>query len=457
MIKFSTVKFWMEQLNDSGIQNTNNTYGGTKITYLAHLTRFSEWLPGHVFYIKVKTMAGYQKVVCDSIPKLFSNAEELLRFGEEDLVNEKEVKKIITQYLKDPVHKGIAHSTMNGICAAIKSYFDVHDVMTGIKYNGRNAEKAEVIDEPDLEPSELFKMLTARKADPLLRAVFLVKFQAGLDSSTLADRFNFYAYPQIAKWCGCDDYQGWDVNMCPIPIQLVRVKTDVKYTTFLDRDAIIAIRTYLSWKERYYGPHDPEGPIFFTTKNNLISGDWVSAAFRRLAAHSGVQKRLRRNLLKLRAHKTRHLLKSILLECECSEWAADHVIGHKAKDPYTVSAKLFPERLREEYAKASHKINLLSCALVSVVDHSSDDDYNNNDNDSSNAANPLEKDNSYDIQDTPTPPSSNTKKQIESVSKADNADAESKLNMMVMEIINALNDPGNDLRENLRARLGGIV
>ena len=55
------------------------------------------------------------------------------------------------------------------------------------------------------------------------------------------------------------------------------------------------------------------------------------------------------------------------MECGCVEWAEDHVLGHKDKDPYTGTADLFPKRLREEYAKASYKINMLSRAMF-VVD-----------------------------------------------------------------------------------------
>ena len=83
-------------------------------------------------------------------------------------------------------------------------------------------------------------MMTANKVDLMVRAVMLVKFQAGLDSSTLADRFNFYAYQQIAKWCGADDYNMWETDKCPIPVHLVRVKTGIKYTTFIDCDALDA-------------------------------------------------------------------------------------------------------------------------------------------------------------------------------------------------------------------------
>ena len=63
--------------------------------------------------------------------------EELLRFGDDGSGNEKEVRKIISQYLRDPRHVNRAHSTLSGMCAAIKSYFDAHDVATNVKFNGK--------------------------------------------------------------------------------------------------------------------------------------------------------------------------------------------------------------------------------------------------------------------------------------------------------------------------------
>ena len=115
-----------------------------------------------------------------------------------------------------------------------------------------------------------------------------------------------------------------------------------------------------------HGPRDPAGPMFLTTRNEPIRGEWISNAFGRLADSSRAQRRLESGVLKLHSHNTRRLLKSLLMECGCAEWAADHVLGHKAKDPYTGPAELFPKTLREEYAKASHKINVLSKAASSV-------------------------------------------------------------------------------------------
>ena len=108
--------------------------------------------------------------------------EELLRFGEDGSGNEKEVRKIISQYLRDPRHVNLAHSTMAGTCSAIKSYFDAHDVATNVKFNGKKRNEIEVTRRFHARAGDcrlFYKMMTANKVDLMVRAVMLVKFQAG--------------------------------------------------------------------------------------------------------------------------------------------------------------------------------------------------------------------------------------------------------------------------------------
>lgn len=364
LLALATVRYWLRQLNASGIKHDIKAGIGTRGVYLFFLTSFDEWLAGREFDVRMQTVAG-GRIVRETVQKSFKHVEELLYFGEDG--NEKEAKKIISEYLVDPRHGHMKHSTKAVMCSAIKSYFDAHDVVTNVRLNGRKNDGAEFVDEPGLDITEFYKMMTAGRINPLTRAVMMVKFQAGLDSSTLADRFNFYAYPQIAEYCKTPDHEKWNIEKCPIPIKLRRVKTTAKYTTFIDRDALTAVKDYLAWKEKLHGPHDPEGPMFVTTWGGSIHGAWISTAFRRIAATSGAQKRLAHGVLKIKSHGVRHLLKSTLKACGCMDYAADHIIGHAPKDPYDQGAKYYPETLRLEYAKASHKINIFS-HVQSVVD-----------------------------------------------------------------------------------------
>ena len=441
MLSFPTVRFWQRQLNESGIRHYSKAHIGTKSVYLYRLTAFNGWLPGRQFDVRVQAVAD-GKIVRKHLQRSFGNVEELLRFGEEG--NEKEVKRIMKEYLVDPKLRNLKHSTVLGTCAAINSYFDMHDVKVGIKPNGRKRDEVEVTDEPELDLVEFYTMMTTCNMDPMTRAVMLVLFQAGLDRSTLADRFNFYAYPQIAKFCGTADYREWRLDRCPIPIQLRRVKTGVKFTTFIGSDALDAIKKYLAWKEERHGPHDPDGAMFITTKGRAIYGDWISTTFRSMAASSGMQRRLAPRVLKIQVHKTRRLLKSTLMACGCAAWAADHVLGHAPKDPYEGTPGLFPKELRREYAKGSHMINILSKAASKIDDTSSPDA-------TEKALEASEARNGELMRRL------NEAHERMARKDARKADEDSRLEMVVKAIIDASGDPGGDFRRNLKDRLDGLL
>ena len=222
------------------------------------------------------------------------------------------------------------------------------------------------------------------------------------------------------------------------------MKTGVRFTTFIDRDALSAIKDYLAWREKTHGPHDPKGAMFITTRDKPIDGKWVSEAFRRLANYSGTQRRLAPHVLKIRAHKVRHLLKSTLTACGCAAWAADHVLGHAPKDPYEGTPGLFPKELRREYAKASHMINMLSKA-VSNIDDTKPPDATEKALEASEARNEelMRK--------------LNETHGLLAKNNARKAGVESRLDMVVKAIIDASVDPGGDFRQNLKDRLDGLL
>ena len=151
----------------------------------------------------------------------------------------------------------------------------------------------------------------------------------------------------------------WD--RCPVPIRLVRVKTGMPYTTFIDRDAVTHLRDCLAWKEGAYGKsHGADEPLFVTQRGTPITPIWVSSKFSMAAVNAGIQKKIAPRTYMMRSHEVRDLLKSTLLASGCAPYAADHVLGHTPRDSYEKQAVLYPETLRAEYAKASWRINVFS-------------------------------------------------------------------------------------------------
>ena len=201
----------------------------------------------------------------------------------------------------------------------------------------------------------------------------LIQLQSGMDVSTLTDRFNYEGYSQIVKYFKTDNHKSWNLDLCPVPIKLVRVKTNVRYTTFLEHDAVSQLQEYLTWKETKYGKQDIAKPLFMTKQNTPIHSKWLSSNFSEVAVRAGMQEKVSPMVYKMRAHSVRHLLKSTLKTYGCASYAADHVLEHAPRDAYEKSAILYPENLRAEYAKASSHLNIFS-KVESVLNTAKDPD-----------------------------------------------------------------------------------
>ena len=78
------------------------------------------------------------------------------------------------------------------------------------------------------------QLLTVGNPKLVKKSAFLCKFHRGLDTSTLIDRFNFEAWQQLTEYFGTQDYAKWDLGLCPAPITLIRIKTTVSHTGFLE-------------------------------------------------------------------------------------------------------------------------------------------------------------------------------------------------------------------------------
>ena len=353
-----SVKRWMSHLKDGSYKH-GRPPGSTRSLYLGHLGAFSMWLEGREFEVKQQAVEG-DTITTQRRQRTFANVEDLLNFCEDDNFGVMMTNRIVSDYLNDPFHGELTKPAVIGMRTAIKSYFRIHGFSLDVQVNLNKHACHDVVDDTEMGLEDFYNLLVRGNPGTAFRAIMLIQFQGGMDVSTFADRFNYEAYAQIVEWFGTEDRRQWDLGRCPVPLTFVRMKTAHQYTTFIDRDAVDALREYLDQKEEKYGKHDPAGPIFLTSIGTAVRGVWISNRFAEVAKRSGVQKKVRWNGFKIRAHGLRTLLKSTLEACGCAPYAADHVIGHKGNDRYQKPAELFPQKLREEYSKGSEMINLLS-------------------------------------------------------------------------------------------------
>ena len=97
-----------------------------------------------------------------------------------------------------------------------------------------------------------------------------------------------------------------------------------------------------------------------TKQNAPIHSTWLSKSFSEIDIRARIQKKVSHRIYKIRAHSVRHLLKSTPNTYGCAPYAVDRVLGRVPRDTYEKQAILYPEKLREEYAKASPHTDIFS-------------------------------------------------------------------------------------------------
>ena len=368
---FQTIQDCIPQIRGSKFKNLppKKSTASTQRAYFYHLWNFSKWLTGKKFeYDKY-----YQQD--DNIYKrqtknvTLKHLEHLLKLYENSSSNDKPFRKIIRQYLNDPCHAQKKASSLNVTVSAIKAYFkhtDNNDFDFSfdpkVGHQSVDDEKGEAM----FTLEDFLKILTVGKPSITQKAVMICKFHRGLDTSTLVDRFNFQAWEQLVKYFGTEIYTKWDLDKCPVPIKLMRIKKDFIHTGFLDRDAIDSIQTYLDYRFKKTGKTMQEGePLFLNVKNEPITPSWVRQSFSKLAQTAGIQRKLKGYNLRARyekdSHELRDLLKSTLLDCGTRYDVADHVIGHMPRDTYEKQlTAYYSDSMRVEFMKASGKLNIFS-------------------------------------------------------------------------------------------------
>ena len=371
ILQLDSVRFWCTQFNESGHVNTAPRHS-TRELYLSAVSKFDKWMAGRPFPSRSDSSSGKRAIM-----KSFKNIEELKEYCDVADYGSRTAKRVVLEYLASPQVGSISASAQTITRSAIKSYFNTHDINLGLPSPKRRRGGPACDDDDPMTVADFYKMMQNGKPSITMRAVMMIKFQSGMDSATFADRFNYDGYPQIVRHFNTEDHGSWNLNMCPVPIKTVRVKTDMRYMTFIDRDAVTQLQEYLTWKEAKYGKQDVSRPLFLTKQKKPIHSAWVSKCFSVAAVRAGIQKKVSHHVYKIRSHEVRDLLKSTLISDGCAQYAAEHILGHAPRDSYEKQAILYPEKLRAEYAKASASLNIFSKVesnLNSSVDPESQDE-----------------------------------------------------------------------------------
>lgn len=365
---FETVEYYSRQLKCKPYKNlkTKRKLHSTREQYLYRLWDFNKWIHGKTYVFTQIRHVDENTFRKEKQTVTLDNVEQFLKLYQTSTNSESDYIKVIKHYLMDDFHGNVSSGYMKAKKQAIIGYFEKNDSPINFHYDPSvlyNYEK-EDMEIAKLSLEDLLNMLTTGKASLLDRAVVLCKFHRGLDNITFVDRFNFVVWEQLVKWFGTSVFEQWDLEKCPVPIVLVRIKTGYRHRGFLDIDAIQTIQKYLKYRYEKTGkPMEVGQPLFLSERGTPISEFWVQRLIPRLAKNAGIQRKFMVNS-RVRKEKTSHelrdLLKSTLIANDVVQYVADLAIGHKIKDSYEKQDELYPEKSRAEYMKASRKINIFS-------------------------------------------------------------------------------------------------
>jgi len=366
--RLETVQYFINQHKGSRYKNLDPKFqAGTAERYSRNLWHFNNWLAGREFEYFGYVSTGGDSFRREKTKVQLESVEHFLKIYQETFHTEKDFVKLIKMYLMDSQNSLKRSNTVKLMYNSIKSYFEKNDTPLNFRfdYHARHKSISADDEQSSLSLNEVIELLSVGKPSLTQKAVLLCKFHRGLDTSTLVDRFNFEAWPQLVGYFETADYTKWDLKKCPVPIKLVRIKTDYLHLGFLDVDAIVAIQKYLPHRKRKTGSEMQNGDALFLNEHKVpIGNGWITYTLRKLCRNSGLDRSLpgynHHRRYQINSHEFRDLLKSTLLACGVRPDVADHVIGHKPRDSYEKQAILYPENIREEYCKASKKLNLFS-------------------------------------------------------------------------------------------------
>ena len=280
-IQIKSIQYWQSQLRGNRQKNAKTAQNSTKKAYLRQLWNFNKWLTSpdienneRRFKIQTLHRTDESTFTQKTEYRQFQNVEEILNILEGPFIEKKTIIRIIKQYLLDEKHSNFKASSLTLIKSAIVSYFEKNEQEINFQYD-TTITNNNTIEEQSMTLSDLMKFLTVGKPSIMEKALFLCKFHRGLDRATLADRFNFEALEQLVKYFGSENYNSWDLNKCPVPITLVRIKVDYNHIGCLDRDAVYELQRYLDFRKKQTKQDIQIGDVLY---GNYVAYPFVSSS-----------------------------------------------------------------------------------------------------------------------------------------------------------------------------------
>lgn len=244
--------------------------------------------------------------------------------------------------------KGVSRNLAAMYCNAIKSFYKSNGFPLNVKIPKAAPKKENfklILRVPEV------KRLLDVATNVRDRAIILTLFQSGMSVSELCN----LTYGDVAK--------GLRENEEPLHLHLIRKKELVEYDTFLGKDAVNMLKSYLDERKRSGEILKYDTPLFvkrFSRQNakggkvKKMNPTLIEASFRALAVKSGLvtEERLKKaDINPCRPHALRASFISILKTAGMNNTAVEYLCGHTVPETEKAYWQVRTDELKRLYKK----------------------------------------------------------------------------------------------------------
>lgn len=244
--------------------------------------------------------------------------------------------------------KGVSDNLAQLNVGAIRSFYATYDIIVRMKGRRklprpRNTNKRMIVSSVEV------KILLDNTRTPRDRAIILLAFQGGMDSSTICS----LTYGNIAEGLKKDEY--------PLRLELTRPKTDVEFYTFIGRDGITALKSYINDAKNRGVDFSNNTPLFVTEKGKQpLEPHSAETMLKDVAMRSGLvdNKMNGGDFNPLGIHALRESFGSIMTNHSVPEPIIDFWLGHQIGEMAKVYKSLQAGAVKKYYLDNESLLNI---------------------------------------------------------------------------------------------------
>ena len=255
-----------------------------------------------------------------------------------------------------PEGKGVSDKTAHARIGAVRSFYATFGVTVRMK--GRQSLPRPRVENKRMKVgAEQVRVLINHTRGLRDRAIILTMFQGGMDVSTLCS----VKYRDVAK--------GLEKQEHPLRLDLYRPKTGVEYYTFLGKDAVKAIKAYISDMESRGVTFTFGTPLFLKERGKTegITPNLIQNMMKLVAVNSGFvdAKNNGKAFNPLGPHALRESFGSLMINSGVPDTIVDFWLGHSIGEMSEAYKSVQFESLQKMYINRE-KLLSLSAPKVDV-------------------------------------------------------------------------------------------